>query len=214
MNKKINVEKAIGGVGWILVIVAGVVISSWSLYDLAREGRLPVGIAALTGVTFDGLAFVSSVQAMAWNRIPGAYGVGSRLAMMCAAGMSAYLNYKHGEIMKVNAAIALMLASAPLAGLWALENHIRFLHRGSNRKQPLAKPELLLWALFPRWAFHMLRVSAEVRMMEMEGITLPGASNESMREWLQAHGFDPGHKGPISMEHRKIYAKAMNGGKS
>ena len=213
--KQSPVERLISGVGWLLVILAGVVISSWSLYSLARNGRLPVGIAALTGLTYDGLAFVSSAQAMAWGRIPNAYGIGSRLAMLFAAGLSAYLNYQHGELMGVSMPVSLMLASAPLAGLWALENHVRFLARGTSKRLPLPKPEMIVWLLFPIRAWKLLRAAVETRLDDYKAVRLTSASTETVRDWLRGNGYQVGYSGPIPADLRAIYAKATaNGGQS
>jgi len=211
--KQSPVERVISTFGWLLVILAGVVISSWSLYSLAREGRLPVGIAALTGLTYDGLAFVSSAQAMAWGRVPNAYGIGSRLAMLFAAGLSAYLNYQHGEVMGVSMPVSLMLASAPLAGLWALENHVRFLARGTGKRLPLPKPEMIVWLLFPIRAWKLLRAAVETRLDDYRAVRLTNASTETVRDWLRSNGYQVGYSGPIPSELRSIYAKATaNGG--
>lgn len=216
MAGKINVERVIGNLGWLLVILAGVTISSWSLYSLARVGKIPPVIAGLTGITYDGLAFVSSVQAMAWNRLPNAYGIGSRLAMLSAAGLSAYLNYEHGKLLALPLPVCLMLASAPLAGLWALENHVRYLHKASSQRLPLPKPEAVVWALFPIKAWKLLRAAVESRMEELGAVKIPMARGdvtpEQMREWLRAQGIEVGYSGPISAEHRRMYAKAMSNG--
>lgn len=213
--KQSPVERLISGIGWLLVILAGVVISSWSLYSLARNGRLPVGIAALTGLTYDGLAFVSSAQAMAWGRVPNAYGIGSRLAMLAAAGFSAYLNYEHGRLMGISTPVSLMLASAPLAGLWALENHVRFLARGSSKRLPLPKPEMIVWLLFPIRAWKLLRAAVETRLDDYKAVRLSNASTETVRDWLRGNGYQVGYSGPIPADLRQIYAKATaNGGHS
>lgn len=210
--KQSPVERFISGIGWFLVILAGVVISSWSLYSLAREGRLPVPIAALTGLTYDGLAFVSSAQAMAWGRVPNAYGIGSRLAMLAAASLSAYLNYQHGLIMGVSLPVSLMLASAPIAGLWALENHVRFLARGSSKRLPLPKPELIVWLLFPVRAWRLLRAAVEVRLDDYRAVKVTNASTETIRDWLRGNGYQVGYSGPIPAELRSVYAKATANG--
>ena len=210
--KQSPVERVISSIGWLLVILAGVIISSWSLYSLAREGRLPVGIAALTGLTYDGLAFVSSAQAMAWGRVPNAYGIGSRLAMVAAAGLSAYLNYQHGEEMGVSLPVSLMLASAPIAGLWALENHVRFLARGSAKRLPLPKPEMIVWLLFPIRAWKLLRAAVETRLEDYKAVRLTNTSTETVRDWLRSNGYQVGYSGPIPADLRQIYAKATSNG--
>ena len=210
--KQSPVERVISSIGWLLVILAGVIISSWSLYSLAREGKLPVGIAALTGLTYDGLAFVSSAQAMAWGRIPNAYGIGSRLAMVAAAGLSAYLNYQHGEEMGVSLPVSLMLASAPIAGLWALENHVRFLARGSAKRLPLPKPEMIVWLLFPIRAWKLLRAAVETRLEDYKAVRLTNTSTETVRDWLRSNGYQVGYSGPIPADLRQIYAKATSNG--
>jgi len=211
-------ERLIGGLGWLLVILGGITISSWSLYSLARNGHVPIAIACLTGVTYDGLAFVSSVQAMAWNRLPNAYGIGSRLAMLAAAGLSAYLNYEHGRLMGVGVPVSLMLAAAPLAGLWALENHVRYLHRSNTRRIPLPKPEAIVWLLFPLKAWLLLRSAVELRLQDVKVVQIPQVSNEAIRLWLRENGYQPAYSGPITQEHKEIYLKAMkalnNGGGS
>lgn len=213
--KASNLERIVAGVGWSLVILAGVTISSWSLYALARNGHLPVFIAALTGLTYDGLAFVSSAQAMGWSRIPNAYGIGSRLAMAAAAGLSSYLNYQHGQMMGVSLPVSLMLASAPLAGLWAMENHVRYVGRGASKKLPLPKPELVVWLLFPIRAWKLLRLAVESRLEEHGAIKLGDVSTETVRSWLRSNGYPVAYSGPITQAQRRIYAKAMaNGGRA
>lgn len=219
MIKKDTVISVIDGVfsgfWWLLVVVPAVGISTWSLGWLAyKEGGLPIFLAAGVSACFDGGAIAAFYISLQWQRKYQSSGMSAQLAALLFAGSSFYLNWNHGVIMGYPPAVRYLLAMPSVVALITLELWLRYKHRAVFR--PVPKPELMAWILFPRQSFANLRTAYRNRLEEQTGVVIPLASGqidtELMRSWLRSQGIKVAFTGPISAEHRRLYARAHANG--
>ena len=190
-------------------------ISTWSLAILALTHGVPVFLAGGVSACYDGGAIGAFYISLQWQRKYQSNGLSAQLAAILFAASSFYLNWNHGVLMGYPMAVRYLLAMPSVIALIILELWLRFLHRGTLRK-PVPKPEFMAWVLFPFNSFKTLKHGYRVRLTQLRGETLPIAigevDTETIRTWLRERGYKPGFTGPISREHRAIYAAANNGG--
>lgn len=90
-------RKLPGRFGWLLVMAAGLGISTWSLSALGISHGMPKLLALTLSLALDGGALVLADTRMAHAR-EGESGGLARLGMLAALGTSAYLNIVHGSV--------------------------------------------------------------------------------------------------------------------
>jgi hypothetical protein len=161
-------DDAADPVGWTaamaLVRTAAALMAAWSLYVVARHYDVPVLLAIVAGLVYDGVAYVClklASDAVRDDRSAAA----PVLATLGMAGLSVYLNLVHArftgggrpaEVLYASPAVALLLVSA-LA--WTTE---RAAARAAQGKTPMRMPAygFLGWTLAGRKAYKALKSQA------------------------------------------------------
>lgn len=156
---------------WKLVAIAALVFSAWSLFTVARHWGVPVPIAVITSMVFDGGMLLASDYSIrhvhARTRGRGL----ARTAMLLFAVASVALNAEHAVLDHDAAAAVLLFAAPAIIGLLLLEVHARF-RMSFHRPEVPVQQELPLirgWS----WVLHPVESWAEFTEAVRPGATLP-----------------------------------------
>jgi hypothetical protein len=116
---------------WVAVVIITLALSNWSLFAVGRHYGLPIVLAAVLSVPFDGAALVCADISLKYAREHGANGAGPRSAVTILAGLSAWLNSLHATLLHVGMPAHVMYAVPPLVALFLFEAHTRYERRGA-----------------------------------------------------------------------------------
>ncbi|MFE2407097.1 hypothetical protein ACFXDE_02000 [Kitasatospora sp. NPDC059408] len=172
-------------IGWTaamgLVRTAAALMAAWSLYVVARHYDVPMLLAIVAGLVYDGVAYVClklATDAVRDDRSAAA----PILATLGMAGLSVYLNLVHArftgggrpaEVLYASPAIAFLLVSALS---WAAE---RAACRGARGETPMRMPAygFLGWTLAGSKAYRSLKTQAVAHVTSGASPTHPPVSS-------------------------------------
>lgn len=145
----------------IVVSVAALAVTGWSLYAVARHYAAPEAVGVLAVAVFDGAAY-ACLHLASQASAAGRSALGARLAALGIAAMSVYLNRFHATLIEEGMP-AVVLFSAPTLALLVVSELAwagpRAKARAELGKQPYALPTLGGWA----WLLAPRRAGATVR---------------------------------------------------
>lgn len=154
-RKRFTLEKMLGGIGWIIVAVAALALSAWSLFYVARYYGLPIPLAAIVSTVFDGAAIVCGDLALKYARTHGDGGFGPRMSVFILGGISAFLNMQHAVISHDPFAARILYAIPPIVAVILFEFHSKYERRGALRKAGRIAKSL---PVFGRWAWMLFPI--------------------------------------------------------
>lgn len=156
---------------WKLVAVAALVFSAWSLFTVARHWGVPVPIAVVTSLVFDGGMILAADYAIRHVHAR-ARGRGlARTSMLLFALASVALNAEHAVLDRDPAAAAVLFAAPAIIGLLLLEVHARFRHSLARSEIPRREelPAIRGWS----WLLHPGESWSEFTEAVRPGASLP-----------------------------------------
>jgi Protein of unknown function (DUF2637) len=216
MNEKVKVEKIISNSGWIVVTIAALSISTWSLYWLGtRQLKMPPVLAGMISACFDGGAIYFSAKSVQWAKIHGVSGLSSRMPMFLSAGLSAWFNYSHAILADLPYVARWLFAAPSIVGLLTIEAHLRFEYRTALKRSgalPKELPHYAKWAWIFR-PFHTFRAMLWHIDRQLEEGTEGNANYEVIsdtphkiiRAWAIQEGRDVPLRGPLPADLIKEY---------
>jgi Protein of unknown function (DUF2637) len=139
---------------WIAVLGMALALSWWSLDTLGRHYGMPVVLAGMVSATFDGGALVAGDLAL-MRAEKGRSAFGVKLLMLSSVGLSAWLNWEHGELLGYPVAARVLFAAPSVIAGWLFELQLGSMRADRQPKDNSSSlvPRLggLVWALHP-WA--------------------------------------------------------------
>ena len=193
-------RKVVGQFGWLIALVAAMVMSTISLYFVGIHYGLPWYAAALTSACFDGAAIVTANQAIeAAERQSSSFG--PSVWVLVFAGASAYFNSQHAFILGAPSAARYFYALPPVVAVVIYERHIKDI-RDSTSKKALQTPRFsrAVWALFPFRTLKIVRnaIGAELDFYEGDNLSrITSASPDTIRLWAKTSGIKVNDRGPL-----------------
>jgi hypothetical protein len=200
---------------WMVVVIAALSISTWSLYWLGVHVGMPKQLAGVVSAAFDGGAIVASNLCLKWARVHGVSGFMARMAMFSFGGMSAWLNWNHAILANLPYVARFLFAAPPVIALVTIELYLRFEHRAALKRAgnlPKELPRFSKWAwlLMPRRSFGAIKFHVEREInaaMQVNGgqeYTSYSAdvmpSHKLVRLWAQSEGREVTPRGPLPKE--------------
>lgn len=207
-------ESFIGKLGWLIVVIAALALSFWSLYFVATYYGLPQPLAIIVSTAFDGAAIVCADLTLKYARSYGDSGLAPRMAVFLLAGASAYLNSQHAILNHDGKPAIILYACPPIIAVLLFELHSRYERRNALRKAGRVAKSLPVfgrwaWILFPIKSFKMMRGivarrMAQHEMAENEQIITTNVmvmtEARQVRAWALQRGLNIGSKGRIPGE--------------
>jgi hypothetical protein len=138
--------------GWVVVLLAAFGISWWSLFELAKGYGMPVILAAVVSLVFDGAALIvahlSHQYALSQDS-----GAGPRVVLIGVLAGSVFLNWKHAQAMGFGLPASIMFAAPAAVAILLFELQTGWDSRQARRangrvSDPL--PVIGRWG----WIFH------------------------------------------------------------
>lgn len=208
------IETFIGRIGWFIVVIAALSLSFWSLYFVGRKYGLPIELAVLISLTFDGAAIASANLALKYARSGNDSGLAPRMAVFILAGASAYLNSQHAILIHAPTAAIVLYACPPIVAVMIFELQSRYERRNALRKAGRVAKVLPVfgrwaWILFPLRSLKMMRgiILRRLNQFDENSPTYAMAENivilpdaRQIRAWAIQRGISIGEKGRISGE--------------
>jgi hypothetical protein len=114
--------------GWLVILVATLTMSTYSLLFVGIHIGIPAPFAALGSCCFDGTAILASVYALRYAEL-GLTGTGPRTTLFIFAGASASLNAYHAVIGHEPRFAMVWWIGPPIAAVLVLEFHLRYTRR-------------------------------------------------------------------------------------
>ena len=105
---------------WVAVLGTALSLSRWSLDSLLRHYGVPGVLAAVVSATFDEAAPVAADLALR-RAVKGHSTTGVQLLMLSAVGLSAWLNYEHGQLLGYPVAMRVLFATPAVIAGWLFE---------------------------------------------------------------------------------------------
>ena len=168
---------------WVAVLGTALALSWWSLDSLGRHYGMPSILAGMVSATFDGGALVAADLALR-RAAKGHPTAAVKLLMIGTVGLSAWLNYQHGQLLGYPVAIRVLFAAPPVIAGWLFELQLGGVHqdrleerRGTASSIP--RLGLLVW-LFHPWA--ALRRTSQIAGSRLRSIPI------SVADWKAADG--------------------------
>lgn len=164
----------------IIVSVAALATTGWSLYAVARHYDAPKAIAVAVFLVFDGIAY-ACLHLASEASAAGRSAVGARLTAVGMAGVSVYLNRFHADLIHGGLPAALLFA-VPTVGLLLLSELSwagpRAAARSARDEQPYRLPAFggWAWALAPHLAGKTVRQRAIAHIMSEPEPAAPSAA--------------------------------------
>lgn len=136
---------------WAAVVTTALAVSNWSLYFTGRHFGLPVPLAIVLSIVFDGAALVAGDLSLRYAR-EGSNGASPRAAVFALAGLSAWLNSYHATILHAPVQAHVMYAVPPVVAVGLFEMHHRFERRAAlcesgRTTEPLPVFGVMAWTL-------------------------------------------------------------------
>lgn len=232
-KQPITLDKAIGRLGWIVVVVSALTLSAWSLYWVGRKYGLPMPLAIIVSAAFDGAAIACADLALKYARTNGDSGLGPRMMVFLLAGTSAYLNVQHAVLTHDPFAARILYAMPPITAVTLFEFHSRYERRGALRRAGRIAGKLPLidrwaWVLFPARTLGVVRAIVDHRLQVTVARATVSESSESfgsltvvhgktfesngdnpqaIRDWARTRGISIGARGSIPQEITMAYMK-------
>ncbi|PPK66400.1 DUF2637 domain-containing protein [Actinokineospora auranticolor] len=117
---------------WIVVLVAAMGISWWSLFEYARAFSIPTPLAAVVSLVFDASALIVAGLAHRYALSPYS-GAGPRFALLALLAGSVYLNWEHAAGKGYGIEASIMFAAPAAVGILLFELHIGWHSRSERR---------------------------------------------------------------------------------
>ncbi|OLR92534.1 DUF2637 domain-containing protein [Actinokineospora bangkokensis] len=117
---------------WIVVLVAAMGISWWSLFEYARSFSIPTPLAAVVSLVFDASALIVAGLAHRYALSPYS-GAGPRIALLLLLAGSCYLNWEHAAGKGYGIEASIMFAAPAAVGILLFELHIGWHSRSERR---------------------------------------------------------------------------------
>lgn len=187
-------RKLPGRFGWLLVMAAGLGISTWSLYDLGHRHGMPPELALVLSLALDGGALVLADTRMSHAREGESGGV-ARLGMLGALATSGYLNVAHAQGLNWGATGAVLLAAPGLLAGLVFEVKSRHAYRVALAQHGRIAPPLPPFGL-PAWLLHPLSVFGAIRAitasriasipldaLDFQAVTLDTEETSQLAHW-------------------------------
>lgn len=187
--------------GWVLarllVSIAAMVTTGWSLFFVATHYGTPKLIAYAAVVVFDGIAY-ACLHLASEASAEGRSAFAPRLVALVMLSVSVALNVKHAQFIHGGTAASLLFA-VPSIGLLAVSEMSwagpRARRRAQSGERPYRPPVFggIAWMLAPHRASQMVKLRA-VEHIERAGAQEPApiesAKSRSAQEVLRAHFAD------------------------
>jgi len=140
--------------GWLIVLVASLGTSAWSLFFVATHEGAPPEIAAVVSACFDGVALICADYALRYARI-GDSGLAPRMTVFIFAGLSAYVNSQHAVILHEPEFVRILWGVPSVGSILVYEFHVRWerrtaLARANRIAAPLPVYGIWTWLRYPR----------------------------------------------------------------
>ncbi len=120
------------GMAWIVVLIAAMGISWWSLFEYARGFSIPTPLAAVVSLVFDASALIVAGLAHRYALSPYS-GAGPRFALLALLAGSVYLNWEHAAGKGYGVEASIMFAAPAAVGILLFELHIGWHSRSERR---------------------------------------------------------------------------------
>jgi len=117
---------------WIVVLIAAMGISWWSLFEYARGFSIPTPLAAVVSLVFDASALIVAGLAHRYALSPYS-GAGPRIALLLLLAGSVYLNWEHAAGKGYGIEASIMFAAPAAVGILLFELHIGWHSRSERR---------------------------------------------------------------------------------
>ncbi|WP_156758593.1 DUF2637 domain-containing protein [Actinokineospora pegani] len=117
---------------WIVVLIAAMGISWWSLFEYARGFSIPTPLAAVVSLVFDASALIVAGLAHRYALSPYS-GAGPRIALLLLLAGSCYLNWEHAAGKGYGIEASIMFAAPAAVGILLFELHIGWHSRSERR---------------------------------------------------------------------------------
>lgn len=148
-------------IAWIVVTMAALGLSWWSLYTLAHgQYGMPRPLAAIVSTVYDGGALVLADLSQRYARSQDS-GAAPRTMMLALIGVSAWLNYRHATTLHYSLPGQVMFASPPVVAGALFEIEQRFEHREALRIFGRVAPALPAFGRYA-WILHPARTIKRV----------------------------------------------------
>jgi Lsr2 protein/uncharacterized protein DUF2637 len=203
------IETLMGRVGWIVVVMAALTLSWWSLFIVSIHYGLPVPLAAITSTAFDGAAVICCDLSLKYARTSDS-GFGPRIMVFILAGISAYLNGQHAVINGSGKAGVILFGTPPVIAIAVFELAFRYQRKNALRKSGRVSKALPptshhMWFLFPIRTLKIIRKIVYRRLLTLDEESITETSYEwsdpkQVRAWAIAQGLSVSDKGRISNE--------------
>ncbi|WP_026316697.1 DUF2637 domain-containing protein [Actinokineospora enzanensis] len=171
---------------WIVVLVAAMGISWWSLFEYARAFSIPTPLAAVVSLVFDASALIVAGLAHRYALSPYS-GAGPRFALLALLAGSVYLNWEHAAGKGYGIEASIMFAAPAAVGILLFELHIGWHSRSERRARgrvARSLPVIGAWG----WFLHPLQsVTTLWQVTHARGRSVREAELESI-EQVRVHG--------------------------
>ncbi|SES47215.1 DUF2637 domain-containing protein [Actinokineospora terrae] len=166
---------------WIVVLVAAMGISWWSLFEYARAFSIPTPLAAVVSLVFDASALIVAGLAHRYALSPYS-GAGPRFALLALLAGSVYLNWEHAAGKGYGIEASIMFAAPAAVGILLFELHIGWHSRSERRARgrvARSLPVIGAWG----WFLHPLQsVTTLWRVTHARGVSVREAELTSIEQ--------------------------------
>ncbi|GLW95153.1 DUF2637 domain-containing protein [Actinokineospora globicatena] len=166
---------------WIVVLVAAMGISWWSLFEYARGFSIPTPLAAVVSLVFDASALIVAGLAHRYALSPYS-GAGPRFALLALLAGSVYLNWEHAAGKGYGIEASIMFAAPAAVGILLFELHIGWHSRSERRARgrvARSLPVIGAWG----WFLHPLQsVTTLWRVTHARGVSVRESELSSIEQ--------------------------------
>ncbi|WP_026424221.1 DUF2637 domain-containing protein [Actinokineospora inagensis] len=170
---------------WIVVLVAAMGISWWSLFEYARGFSIPTPLAAVVSLVFDASALIVAGLAHRYALSPYS-GAGPRFALLALLAGSVYLNWEHAAGKGYGIEASIMFAAPAAVGILLFELHIGWHSRSERRARgrvARSLPVIGAWG----WFLHPLQsITTLWRVTHARGVSVREAELSSIEQTRSA----------------------------
>jgi hypothetical protein len=183
------IERAINQFAWLIVVVAALSLSGWSLFFVGRHYGLPVSLAVIVSAAFDGSAIVCAELALRYARSAGDSGLAPRIVVFIMAGLSAYLNSQHATLAHDPSAARILYAVPPIVAVVVFELHSRFERKAALKRAGRVAQSL---PVFGKWAWVLFPIRTLGTVRRLVAFRVSRASNEVPEDFVIKGATDAG----------------------
>ena len=184
-----GIKAAWHGYIWLILMVAILGYSAYSLYWIAREWGVPPYVAVGTFAILDGVALFVSGKSVAYAEA-GMSGARSRFWVRLFVIASTFIQGYHARLLHEPAGAVVLYSLPPISAWVVLDEETRWARHKAFKKAGTAFPKpmphwgFLAWTLWPKTAFTNLRFIVGDRMESLR-VVAAKVSEEFRREAAQ-----------------------------